>query len=76
MSVLYPLEATICRRQLAFWLRTKEATNNNAIIKYVVETAIRHNVEYITFYKHLREQYKTPINCQQKYNVNTNENAW
>ena len=47
-SGLYPLEATIRRRQLAFWLRTKEAANNNAVIRYVVETAIRHNVEYIT----------------------------
>ena len=63
-SGLYPLEATIRRRQLAFWLRTKEAANNNAVIRYVVETAIRHNVEYITFYKELEEQYKTPTNCQ------------
>ena len=47
-SGLYPLEATIRRRQLAFWLRTKEAANNNAVIRYVVETAIRRNVEYIT----------------------------
>ena len=65
-SGLYPLEAEIRKRQLAFWLKTKNDTNTNMLIKKVTEKAFQHNVKYINFYKQLEAQYRTPEKCLQE----------
>ena len=65
-SGLYPLEIIVRKRQLEFWLKVKECMNSNTILRYVIETAIQHNVKYINHYKELEEKYRTPLECEKE----------
>ena len=59
-SVLYPLECIIRKRQLAFWLKIE---NCDLLINKIFTKVNEYDLEYVTYYKQLKEKYGTPKQC-------------
>ena len=61
-SGLYPLDCTIRKRQLAFWLKVENC--DNLLMNKILNKANAHVLEFVKFYNQLKERYVSPTNCE------------
>ena len=71
-SGMYPLECIIKKRQLSFWMKI-ENCDENRVLTYVLQKANQYNLDFVHYYKNLKEQFKTPEDCEKTLKAKYNE---